>query len=385
MRKLGIIIAITCLTILGIELLARFLLWQPYNPWERYRNEQQETTSVLGVVDTAFSPEGLGDLVPHQDGIWTFRQEMPYHVKTNEQGLRNDEDINMSDEVFRILAVGDSFTFGPFVNNPETWSAWLQTTLNRQFYPDAEYQVLNAGFPGYTITDVTAYLKDKGLDTQPQLVILDVTPNDVRDFSPEKRALFERPKIKSSDEGSADNKSIVDVSREVLENNSALFQLTRNIRFQLEIGQTETSLSDNELANGDIDDDNAPTDKTEERQQLYEQYLPTYEEHFVEFVALLKDNDIPLLVVYFPTVDQLPDDSSSIQQDNLTRITTEHDVPFLDLLPFYRQAGDDLSLYLYTYDTELGYVGDGHPSRYGHYVSAQAIAETLIELKLITQ
>jgi len=382
-RNIAKIVILALLTLLSIELVLRFVLWEPYNPWERYRLNESQQSSPLGIVDTSFSPIGLGELVPNQDGIWTFKLELPYHVKTNSHGFRNSEEMKEQDDVVRILAIGDSFTFGAYVNNEDTWTAWLETLLNRRYFPDVEYQVLNAGFPGYTITDEIDYMKAKGLAVQPDLVILNVTPNDVRDFAPEKRAKFARPNNRRVSVESDDSGPLVDSLRQFLEVHSAAFQLSRLFRFQMAIQGAEDVLQDNERANDFAIGDDSSTDKAFTLQQLYDEYLSTYEAHFTELVNLLHENDIPLLVVYFPTVDQLPDDSSNIQQENLAQMASANNVPFLDLLSHYRKVGNDLTLYLYTYDPELGYIGDGHPSRYGYYVSAEQILNFLADENLL--
>ena len=49
-----------------------------------------------------------------------------------------------SDDAFRILVLGDSFTFGYGVENDETYSVQLQNLLNERL--DRTVEVVNAGF-----------------------------------------------------------------------------------------------------------------------------------------------------------------------------------------------------------------------------------------------
>jgi len=78
----------------------------------------------------------------------------------------------------RILAIGDSCTFGLGVNDNETWPAQLQKILNREKI-DAE--VVNAGVPGYTAFQGKRFLESEGLQLEPDLVTVSFGFNE-RDY-----------------------------------------------------------------------------------------------------------------------------------------------------------------------------------------------------------
>ncbi len=72
----------------------------------------------------------------------------------------------------RILAVGDSFTFGSDVRWNESWPYQLQEAL-----PDSE--VLNAGVPGYGVDQVALKLEQLGERLKPQVVVWGLVSYDV--------------------------------------------------------------------------------------------------------------------------------------------------------------------------------------------------------------
>jgi len=57
-------------------------------------------------------PGQFGDLYPGES-VWLIWHVRPYTVTINGQGLRNNEEVDM--QAIRVLAIGDSFTFGPYV------------------------------------------------------------------------------------------------------------------------------------------------------------------------------------------------------------------------------------------------------------------------------
>src|SRR5215204_5442878 len=111
-------------TVIAAESLARVSNWQPSAWWGAAVGDG------MGSLRYRHYSSGLGDLVPNQDGLWVTWIHRPYHVQTNSVGLRNTEEP--SDDAFRVLAIGDSQTFGPYLANDDTWPAWAENYLRRQ-------------------------------------------------------------------------------------------------------------------------------------------------------------------------------------------------------------------------------------------------------------
>ncbi len=94
---------------------------------------------------------------------------------TNDLGFRGPE--VRDDGSRRILAIGDSCTWGWGVPQDASYPAVLQRLLDQR--PDgARYQVINAGIPGYTSYHGLLYLRERGLALHPSILILGYGFND---------------------------------------------------------------------------------------------------------------------------------------------------------------------------------------------------------------
>ena len=91
-----------------------------------------------------------------------------YRLTTNSLGLRNKELRDLEGQV-RILALGDSRTFGEGADNDSTWPALLETKLND--YKPGHFEVINAGVSGYNSFQGLRYLETRGIKLNPNLVI----------------------------------------------------------------------------------------------------------------------------------------------------------------------------------------------------------------------
>lgn len=130
-------------------------------------------------------PKIFGDLRPGENKDWLYIPSMPYRVVVNSQGLRMDYDLKFPKKKQRLLCLGDSFTFGPYLPNHDTFPGLLQ-----QKFPDKE--VINAGICGYNIADELSLFQHRAQYCEPDMVILQVLDNDLGDFYYLRRRLFAR-------------------------------------------------------------------------------------------------------------------------------------------------------------------------------------------------
>jgi len=114
----------------------------------------------------------FGDLDCSVDTVRNIIPNMPYRVVTNSQGLRMNYDITFPKKRQRVLILGDSYTFGLYVSNQDTYAALLDAN-----YPDIE--VINAGVEGYTITDEAAMFAERAKYTEPDITVLQALDNDL--------------------------------------------------------------------------------------------------------------------------------------------------------------------------------------------------------------
>jgi len=108
-------------------------------------------------------------------------------VRTNSHGQRDREfQLEKPPSTYRILSLGDSFTFGTGLNIEDTYPKQLERMLNADSSRgELNYEVINCGVEGYNTAQELAYLKEKGLDFKPDLVLLQYLYNDaVTEASP---------------------------------------------------------------------------------------------------------------------------------------------------------------------------------------------------------
>jgi len=114
----------------------------------------------------------------------SLTREFSSHYTTNSLGYRGPEfNVEKSDNVYRILILGDSITFGWGVEDNQTFSYLLQQQFNQE-YPDKKIEIINAGWHGsYAPDSYYIYLKNEGLQLNPDLIILNLFPwNDISDL-----------------------------------------------------------------------------------------------------------------------------------------------------------------------------------------------------------
>lgn len=86
--------------------------------------------------------------------------------------------------VKRVLAIGDSFTWGAGLADDETFSAVLERRLNETRPAGVEQvQVLNAGIVSSTISNSYESLRNHELEFEPDVVVLTFCDNDISDLA----------------------------------------------------------------------------------------------------------------------------------------------------------------------------------------------------------
>lgn len=124
-------------------------------------------------------------LIPNFDGIYISQgHQSVTHIRTNSLGFRDSEVlIPKPDDVFRILVLGDSITFGLGVKEEEVFPEALEEVLNGNAKAgSAQFEVINAGVPGYGTTQELLQYQLYGRQLNPNLVILAfLVSNDLLD------------------------------------------------------------------------------------------------------------------------------------------------------------------------------------------------------------
>lgn len=346
------------ITLAAAEILARIWDWSP-------RLSDNAVDDGLGRWRYGHAYEGYGDLVAKQDGYWITWWHRPYHVETNSVGFRNSEEP--SDKAFRILALGDSQTFGPYLTNEDTWPAWTENYLRQRYRDAGKLQMFNAGIAGYTILDELAYLKQKGLAFTPKLILLAAFENDIFDLRSENNNQVRRPTRKPPNpiEG-----AFKEVTRK-----SALTRVFDDIRNRFKLAAVGADPRRGEGAVG-TGASQLPADIA----HLTERYRQL----FRETVELIRQRGTAFAVVFIPDADTVGSGKTSELEPVLRSLTQETGTPYLDMTETFRSEPEAfVRLYLLQRDAAGKSTGNGHLSREGNAVIGKRVAGWLTEMRLV--
>lgn len=197
------------ITLLGFVLLMGALVWHSAGPLPKFSTLARRavvvtllSVPVLLMVEVAgrfivskydywgipifkAHPSLIKTLLPGTEGDRHFVQNDGsvgvYPVRISKQGIRDREYGPKSADEFRVLLVGDSFTFGKSLTIEETLSRQLEPMLDGA-QPNKSITVVNGGIGGFGPWQAHGFLVETGLAFEPDLVILQVLPsNDLPD------------------------------------------------------------------------------------------------------------------------------------------------------------------------------------------------------------
>lgn len=96
-----------------------------------------------------------------------------YFINKDGQNDQVDYGIKKAARTFRIITLGDSFTFGLFVNTEDSWPRKLEALLNKKLSCKNinKFEVINLGMQGYDLQYEVERYKNKGIKYDPDVVI----------------------------------------------------------------------------------------------------------------------------------------------------------------------------------------------------------------------
>jgi lysophospholipase L1-like esterase len=132
-------------------------------------------------------PMTLRDVTPYERKLpyayvhkrsWKSAWDGTYY-EINARGWRGPEyEPKFTDDEFRVVAIGDSTTFGKSVDEHECWPRQFEALLARELGPAHKPMVGNLGVNGYASNDYVDALVGEGLEVKPQLVVVAYCLND---------------------------------------------------------------------------------------------------------------------------------------------------------------------------------------------------------------
>lgn len=308
--------------------------------------------------------------------------EFNVSISINAQGYRGKPFQFAKENQVRILAIGDSFTFGHGVNDNETYASYLEELMGNSV------EVINAGYvSGYSPDTYYLYLKTFGLALKPDIILVGFfVGNDI-----------DSPFSDDNEWVQVDEQNLplkINSGYSVVENGYRInryqkfrykWPLLRNSNlFQLIMDRVEPLWSQSSFFHSHerVQPDlnafaNIYRPKYPKRTQIL---LQQVQRLLLEMHKLAQQHSSQLLPILIPELGQIdpktiPNFISQPEQldlDKPQRLLTDffqrHQISYIDLLPILRAHSDQQ-----TYFRE-----DRHWTPTGHRLAAEAIADYLL-------
>lgn len=113
-----------------------------------------------------------------------------YSINNDQLNSTEEYTVQKPNDVFRIITLGDSHTFGIYVNTIDNYPSKLEALLNKNCTSKRKYQVLNFGVGGYDLSYSAERFKIRGTKYNPDLVIWYINEWNLEDINE-----FTRPKM----------------------------------------------------------------------------------------------------------------------------------------------------------------------------------------------
>ncbi len=322
------------------------------------------STSMSGYHDElGYAP------LPGAEGYDRFFEFGRFVWKINSQGFRDNEvDIG----AFKILALGDSFTFGAGVNQEDSYPAQLESMLVKSSKARA-IDVINAGVPSYNTRTELKYFEILGPIISPDIVLVNIVSNDIsanlESFSVEKykRLVEERATIIV---GNNPDSGIVPTPtglKKYLQENSHLYKLTAR-GFHNILGNI--GLKEGDCYGLYILPEPANVKSAwDETKNLISKFKILAEQFEVPIVLV----HIPQNIESFESANILKNCNHEATFKNINKIAESLNIPVISTVDAIKDAGGP----------KLFFWVDGHLNVKGYEVVAKTVALQLNEMDLI--
>ncbi len=292
-------------------------------------------------------------------------------VRVNQDGLRGPEVVRPKPaDTLRLLAVGDSNTFGYGVAEEQTWHHLAAARLAEE--RGAPVESLNAGLPGAGFAWQFHFLRRRCAELEPDLVLLSIVMNDIEAYPPTALDTTPLPPVSTSP---------VRVLAGFLNRHSYLAAtLYRDVRSALYEAGVMDVADEQGYGYAPLE---APSAALDAAWRSSEHMLRAVDEQVracgvpaVWVVFPLELQLSPELLTLYQRDYRLPvgaDALDGLPQQRLRALAASLQVGFVDLLPaFQARAAEGLFL-----RDNLLTVDPVHPSVLGHQVTADVVADAL--------
>ncbi|THJ19442.1 MAG: hypothetical protein CAF45_016265 [Nitrospira sp. CG24E] len=332
-----------------------------------------------------FYPQTLGVWAQTRDGLillrptlQVFHEGFGTHVQTNSFGFRDREhELGKPAGTLRVLLLGDSFMEALQVDFQDAFPALLEGEL--QSLLGCRVEVISAGVSGWGTDDEVTYLKRKGAEFHPDVVLFAATlHNDISDNL--------EGRYHKVDQGELIEKPISELPwytysglemRSYLASHSHLYQIVYQSWKSLGRSDAGARLTSHvvELMR------HTQSDQVKRGWWVTEKLLE-------EAKSLAKADGFKLAMFIIPTVYEVDERSyldliatyrlngSDLNRDKpvetLAAILGREGIEVINLLPAFRTRSNDSGQQLYIQ-------GDGHFNKEGHQLAAAVVSRDLVK------
>jgi len=282
--------------------------------------------------------------------IYSATQTGGHPIDMNAQGFRGDPvTVPKPADTYRILALGDSVTFGTGIDWQMAWPADLQSLLNDDSQTQS-IEVINAALPGIDLAQIELELRERWATLEPDKIVLMITGNMVSfGYARQDREVVDPPNPRERAETVENaHPSIKDKAKAAYMS----FALPGALTMGMDHLKFMTGLEDHSI------NPEYPTGVMlahgYAQNGINSEAIDTAWDLFADQLASIKlatdDLGVPLMVVYSPPrfsiSDQRSDNLKWVDTDRLTvdpaqrtsAICKSLDIPFVDPTPSIAQA-----------------------------------------------
>ena len=273
-------------------------------------------------------------------------------VAFNGFGLRDAQrPAQPSAGTVRVLALGDSVTFGMGVAQDKTFPAQTEALLNARSQ-GAAVEVLNMGIPGYNTLHELALLREVGFGLRPDVVVLGYLYNDVELSSGQKVDV----KVEAQPSAARRIKSLVNSSWSGLKKHSMFAAWLSPL-----LGNALRPLGVKGFGKvGEVKDQYVESNPNWRRMQ----------EAILEMKRLTSERNVDFVVMVIPAMANFTDATYPIREYHqaVVAFCRQNGIAVLDLLPAF--WGHDGTKFWIS-------ATDGHPNAEGQRIIATALSDYL--------
>lgn len=322
--------------------------------------------------------------------------------KINNLGMRDNEvALRKNPDIFRILALGDSFTFGHGVKIDDSYVNSLEKKLNGK----NKVEIINSGVFGYSPIIYYLYLTKKGFAFNPDMVVLFFT---LTDFWEDRKRFSElklsHPQITDEELSRRIERADAEFKFDLINSSPSAISgqkpivpgVSYNLKSWLRkhvktygaivdfIKKKERPVQQDVLYQGNIDKDIVALIRGDKiSQEEWEELWKLPVKHLSMIADTLDKRNIRFVVVLIPEAVQVSDlewpnrqalglpehfeDPRGPFQNELVRHLKGKNIEFVDLLDDFRESGI----------FPLYFSGDGHFRESGHKLAAELIFKKL--------